>query len=364
MLSVMRLLLVHPGPDFSVHDVYTGWAEGLSEIGVEVAQFNFNDRLIFYSKALMMDYDENGDEVRDEQGLPIVRQALTQEGAFTLAMQGISHALYTFWPDIVLFVSGFFTQAGLLDIIRKRGHKVVMLNTESPYQEDAQLTRGQFCDLVLLNDPLNLRLYEEMGIPALYAPHAYRPKVHYPVTRYTRTPPIDLTFIGTAFKSRIDFFERMDFTGLDVLIAGNDWGKLPPDSPTVPYIGTGLTDADCVHNADAADLYRGTKMGINFYRRESEDEHKDDVGIAMGPREVEMAAIGLPFLRDPREEGDRVLHMLPTYASPEDASEQLRWWLQHDDERTAIARQARAAVADRTFVNNAKRLMQALDGIK
>ena len=81
----------------------------------------------------MMQYDANGDEVRDEAGLPIVHQALSQEGAFTMAMQGISHALLTFWPDVVLFVSGFFTTAGLLELCRKRNFKVVMLNTESPY---------------------------------------------------------------------------------------------------------------------------------------------------------------------------------------------------------------------------------------
>ena len=310
-----------------------------------------------------MQYDETGKEARDEQGLPVVHQALTQEGAFVLAMQGISHALYTFWPDVVVFVSGFFTNAGLLQIIRKRGHKIVMLNTESPYQEDTQIERAQFSDLTLLNDPVNLPLYDEWKIPALYMPHCYRPHVHYPSNRKLSVPPIDLTFIGTAFASRVRFFEALDLAGLDVLISGNDWGKLPESSPLVPYIGTGLVSADCVDNTDAANLYRETKMGINFYRQESEDEHVNDVAVAMSPREVEMAAIGLPFLRDPREEGDRVLHMLPTFASPEDASEQLRWWLAHPAERNEIARQARAAVADRTFVNNARRLLQALDNL-
>lgn len=308
----------------------------------------------------MMQYDANGDEVRDEAGLPIVHQALSQEGAFTMAMQGISHALLTFWPDVVLFVSGFFTTAGLLELCRKRNFKVVMLNTESPYQEDAQLERSQFCNLVMLNDPANLRLYDEWAIPAMYMPHAYRPAVHYPRT-VPLEDPIDFTFIGTCFKSRLEFFERLDLAGIDALIAGNDWGKIPETSPLVPYIGTGLTDADCVHNADTADLYRRSAMGINFYRRESEDEHLGDVGIAMGPREVEMAACGLCFLRDPREEGDKLLHMLPTFASPEDASEQLRWWLANSVEREEAARRAREAVADRTFVNNARRLLRALE---
>jgi hypothetical protein len=313
----------------------------------------------------MMAYNADGTEVRDEAGLPVVHQALNQEGAFQLAMQGVSHALYTFWPDVVVFVSGFFTQAGLLDVVGKRGHKIVMLNTESPYQEDAQLTRSQFADLTLLNDPANLHLYDEANIPVLYMPHAYRPAVHYPGTSKLLDPPADLTFIGTAFKSRIEFFEAMDLDGIDALIAGSDWGDLPETSPLAPHIGTERGSRnDCVNNTDTADFYRGSRMGINFYRRESEEEHAGDVGIAMGPREVEMAACGLPFLRDPRDEGDRVLSMLPVFASPQDASEQLRWWLKNEEKRTEAARQARAAIADRTFVNNARRLLRALEGLK
>lgn len=268
-----------------------------------------------------------------------------------------------FWPDAVVFVSGFFATAGVMEVIRKRGHKIVMLNTESPYQEDIQLLRAQFADLCLLNDPVNLPLYDEQGTPALYVPHCYRPAVHHPRTGPPPAKLIDLTFIGTAFKSRIDFFEALDLTGIDVLIAGNEWGKLPETSPLVPYIGSGLTDADCVDNTETAELYRQTKMGINFYRRESEDAHAGDVAVAMGPREVEMAACRLPFLRDQREEGDRVLPMLPTFASPEDASDQLRWWIVHDQERDKAGRQAQIAVQDRTFANNAKRMLRALENL-
>jgi hypothetical protein len=93
-----------------------------------------NDRLIFYSKALLPAIDpETGEEAKDEFGLPIVKQALSQEAAFTMAMQGLSHALYTFWPSVVIFVSGFFATAGLFEVIHKRNHKIVLLATESPY---------------------------------------------------------------------------------------------------------------------------------------------------------------------------------------------------------------------------------------
>jgi hypothetical protein len=222
--------------------------------------------------------------------------------------------------------------------------------------------RGGLADLNMLNDPVNLPKFREIG-PAAYMPHCYRPGIHYPRTG-PRDPgrASDLAFIGTAFPSRRKFFEAMDLSGLDVLIAGNDWGKTSPDSPLVPFIGTGLTDADCVNNDEAAEIYRHAKMGINFYRREAEDGW-DTRAYACGPREIEMAACGLPFLRDPRGEGDELLHMLPRYGSPEEASELLRWHLAREGVRDKIGAQAREAVADRTFENNVKRFLRLIEDL-
>lgn len=74
-----------------------------------------------------------------------------------------------------------------------------------------------------------------------------------------------------------------------------------------------------------------------------------------------MAACGLPFLRDPRAEGNEVLSMLPTFSTPAEASEQLRWWLNHPDYRQRAASLARAAIEDRTFENSARTLLKRLD---
>ena len=349
--------MVHPGPDFSVHDVLTGWHEAFQELGIEVAVFNTNDRLIFYSQALIDTHEQ------DEHGLPIVKQALTQDQAYVMTMQGLSHALYTFWPDVVMFVSAFFTTAGLFQLIRQRRHKIVLLHTESPYQDSAQLQRAEMADLNLLNDPANIEKYLDLGIPAEYQHHCYRPSIHYP-----RTGPIDpelasdLCFIGTAFESRVKFFEQLKLDGIDVLLGGSEWGKLKKNHPLAQYVGTGVqTEADCVDNPQAAELYRHARLGVNFYRRESEPEHENDIALAMGPREVEMAACGLPFLRDHRDEGDRILHMLPTFEGPEDASEKLRWWLDHPMESGRVASLARRAIEDRTFRNAAQKLLNRLE---
>lgn len=307
---------------------------------------------MFYSKALI------DTEKVDDTGHRIVRQAMGQVDAIRASMQGLSHACYAFWPDVVIFVSGFFVTGGEFELMRARNHKLVMVHTECPYQENEQLEKAQFMDLNLLNDPLNIERYEAHA-PAFYSPHAYRPELHRP-----RVGPVDpklasdMTFIGTAFQSRIKFFSDMDFKGIDFLLGGSNWDEdLDEGSPLRRYLGH---TTGCVDNDQAVSLYQNSKAGINLYRRESEDEHSGE-GWAIGPREVEMAACNLFYLRDSRPEGDEVFPMLPTFDSPGDATEKLRWWLAHDREREAAAFAARAAIADRTFEANARRLLARLD---
>lgn len=350
----MRILVVHPGPNFSVADVHDGWVEALRELGCQAESFNSDDRIQFYGHALI----STGDT--DDTGHPLVKRAMSDADALRMAMQGISHAAFTFWPDVVLFVSGFFVTPGIMGLLQQRGMKVVLLGTESPYQEKMQLERAQCSDITLLNDPVNIEQYRELGITVEYAPHAYRPSVHYP-----RSGPVnedlnaDLAFIGTGFASRVDFFERMNLDGLDVLLGGC-W-PMAQHSPLRQYMGHDIEE--CVPNDETAEVYRNAKCGINFYRREFDDADVDTEAVpwAMGPREVEQAACGMFYLRDPRAEGDEVLHMLPTFSGPEDAGEQLRWWIAHEDEREQAALKAREAIADRTFTSNAKRLLELLE---
>jgi spore maturation protein CgeB len=339
----MRVLLVHPGPGFSVHDVYVGWQEGLTEAGASVASYNLHDRLTFYDRTYL-NVEEN-----------YFRKALTADQAVELAVNGILSGCYQFWPDVVLIVTGFLTQPEMLDLLRARGHKVVLLHTEEPYELDRELAIAAHADLNLLNDPVNLDKFRAVA-PSIYMPHAYRPSLHRPGT-FDPEAASDFAFVGTAFKSRIEFFEAMNFDGLDVALAGN-WQGLADDSPLRKYLAHQIEQ--CCDNAEGVRLYQSAKAGLNLYRRETE-EGGSFSGWAMGPREVEMAAAGLFFLRDPRGEGDEVLSMLPTFATPEDASEQLRWWLSRDGFREEAARQARTAVADRTFTAHAKQLLRLLE---
>lgn len=360
-----RILLVHPGPDFSVADVYRGWEKSLRKMGHTVLTYNTNDRLTYYGRSRMPDPGKPACETCGQ--LP-THQAHDADGIMTLGMDGLYKELYVFWPDVVFFVSAFYMTAPMLQVIRTRRHKIVMLHTESPYQDGEQMTRGDFADLNLLNDPANLAAWKELEVPAAYMPHAYDPDVHHPGTGRKE---MDFAFIGTLFKSRAEFFSRMDFTGIDAAFGGSGWDLAMND---YPELVTKVVDRDkghrlvdylahpldyCVGNDETADVYRKAKAGINFYRREGEAGQVQ--GWAMGPREVEMAACGLFFLRDPRPESDEVFPMLPQFTCPEEASEELHWWLEHDQAREERAQMAYERIASRTFDNNARKALALME---
>lgn len=322
---------------FSVQDVAEGWVQGLRDQGCTVLDFNFDDRLNFYAAA------------RVPKDGALVRAFSTVEAA-TLASKGVEAAAYEFLPDVVVIVSGFFIPPPVYELLRVRGVKVVLLHTESPYEDDRQVKRAPFADLNVLNDPTNIEQYPPHTI---YLPHAHDPARHRPQPA-SPDAASDFCFVGTGYTARTKFFEAVDWSGIDVALGGN-WRKLDVDSPLRKYLAHDIEE--CCPNDVTVDLYASTKASANLYRQEA--SHNAD-GWAMGPREVELAATGTFFLRESRGESDLVLPMLPTFSDADDFSSQLRWWLAHDDARIEAAQAAREAVADRTFTSNAAQMLTRL----
>jgi hypothetical protein len=337
----MRALVVNPGPNFSVADVARGWARGLADLGVQVRTFELDKLLDYFAYAYT---DRNGEIVK----------AHTETEAIQLAAGQIKAACYDWWPDLVIVVSGFFMYPQLVDIMRDRHRHVVLLCTESPYEDEAQLQKAAWYDGVVLNDPTNLDAFAEVcDGPALYAPHAYDPAVHY---RAPAKHHADVSWIGTCYPSRAAFLEQVDWSGLDVSFGGNF-----KDAPESLLRFVGHEPEECVDNDVTAEVYRGSLASFNIYRAETNGQLSDSAdGWAMGPREVEMARCGLWFARQSRPESDEVFPMLPTFSDPQELGDQLRWAIANPEARMMAVERAFAAVEDRTFPNNARALLQAL----
>ena len=331
--------MVHPGPEFSVADVCTGWVRGLTSLGVDVQLYNLNERLSFYTNAYLKADDET------------YIKAFPTEAAMELAAQHLRSACYDWWPDLVVVISCFWIPPFVLEVMRARRHQLVCVYTESPYEDDRQLTMAPFFDHVLVNDPTHLDRYREV-VPADYVPHAYNPEVHRPGLEL---PDLDCVFVGTGYPSRAEWLREVDWTGIDLTLAGN-WQHTGPELEQ--YLAHDVDE--CLPNEDTAALYRRARTSFNLYRTEANQPELSD-GWAMGPREVELAATGCWFARQPRPEGDELLPMLPVVETPGELGDVLRWALAHPVERELAALAARKAVADRTFENNARSLLQRLD---
>lgn len=339
----MKAVVVAPGPEFSVQDVYHGWLAGLRHHGVTAVPFNLHDRLNFYADCQM---ERNGE----------YRKALEFDGAVKITLEGLLGVLYEVMPELLVFTSGFFLDYDLIDKIRATGrHKLVMLHTESPYEDDRQVEAAQHFDVNVLNDPINI---DRFPAGTIYIPHAYNPAVHHPEGR---SDVYDFSFIGTGYPSRTEFFEKVEWGGARVAFGGN-WPNVEDDSPLAPLLLH--QPGECIDNTDTADLYRMTAMSANLYRGAdpSESERPENAeGWAMGPREVELAACGTFFARESRGEGDVVFPMLPKISEPAELSDVLAWSIENPDLREAAAAAARAAIVDRTFANNAAALLRAVD---
>jgi hypothetical protein len=338
----VRVLVCHPGADFSVADVHRGYVKGLRQLGCQVAEFNLNDGLAFYASIVI-----------DGEKLPA--QWVVERAGFDLHGR-----IWEWWPDLIVVISGFYVLPLTWQILQGRPHKTAVIFTESPYEDDRQLNLVENADpdVVVVNDPINIERFRQAHKTVEHLPHCYDPEIHYPGTG---DRPTDFSFVGTGYPSRIRLFEQVDWSGIEAEFAGH-WKGLDPQSPLRPL----LRDApnECIPNEDTADLYRSSKMSANLYRGKDPVEANApalQAGWAVGPREIELAACKTPFLREPRGEGDELFPTHPTFGSPAEFSAHLRWWLTHDTARTTAAETAYAAIADRTFDNNARRLLELVD---
>lgn len=338
----MRALVVHPGPEFSVADVFNGWVDGLTALGVEVMPYNLNDRMTWGAHAYL--------EAKDGS---YVKAFPTTDDVYSFALSGLYRAAYRWWPDLIVFISGFVVDADFVRVAQARGHKVVCVYTESPYEDTRQLVTAAAFDAIAVNDPTNLERFKA-ETRAIYTPHAYRPEIHHPGPSDCKS---DCVFVGTGYPSRQAFIDRVDWSDIDLALAGN-W-EHAPESLTRHVIHD---LEDCVDNDRTADLYRGATTSFNLYRAETNGDVDDSGdGWAIGPREVELAACGTWFARQSRPESDELFPMLPTFDSPEELGDLIRWALAHPSEAADAAAAARLAVVDRTFPNNVAALLRTLD---
>jgi len=340
----MRIIVAYPGAIFSTFDVAHNYTKALKDLGHDVHVFDYHTRLWFYSEALKHWATVN----------PTAKRAPSDN--LIMASEAIILDTIEFVPDVILMVYGVQLHRRAFDLLHRLQVKIVLLLTESPYLDDIQAeiaTKG-FAAGLLTNDKNSVdRLKEATGLPTAYLPHSYNPDTHKPMLTVPEGFHHDVFFRGTLWPERQETFLPLAELLQDDYDIDIDGIMLKDDDPDFSGI---------MPNELVAMHYAGSKICINKHRTiskgyEGEDRQvhiAPDAAYSLGPRTYEVAACGTFQLSDYRPELKDVFNgSIPTYTDGADLLAKVRYYLTHDEERAALAKQARQAVSHCTFADRA-----------
>jgi spore maturation protein CgeB len=342
----LRVLLIHPGASWSTHDVYEGLVYGLRAHGVEVFTYRLDLQLDASQKSLYWLWrgrkksdptlpKPNGADVLHHAGVCALDAALDRQ------------------VDVVLVVSAMFLHPNLIVKWKRAGLRIAVLFTESPYDLEQERAVAAIVDGCWTNERCAVADFKEVNARTGYLPHGWHPVTHNPAatTDDADVPAHDVVFVGSGFRERAQWFNAVDWTGIDLGLYGA-WDRVGLSRSMQTRVRGGI-----VSNAHSAALYRRAKVGLNLYRRS-----RGFSGLAithaaesLNPRAYELAACGVFHLSEARAEvvetfGD----LVPTFRTPEEASTLVRQWLADDNGRVRIAAALPAVVAEASWVDRSR----------
>jgi spore maturation protein CgeB len=328
----MKILLAYPGPVHSNFDVAAGYHRALAALGHEVVAFEYHKYISFYQGAFTH-WQQQNPEFR-ATAADIMKSAAERLLVETVAAE----------PDLLLIVTGLSLPAATFAQVCRMGVPVVVLLTESPYQDAEQLDLLKYpaVKLALTNERTSVaRLEKHSGVKTRYLPHAFEPERHRP---HKVGPEFvsDVFFHGTVWPEREALLQAALALPCHARISG-----YRPDRPMDP--------ASVITNADMARFYSGAKIALNIHRHSQDAEL---VPESIGPRAYEIAACGAFQLADARAELlDLFGPSVPVFDGPADLRDKIVYYLAHDDERVTLAARARARVVGCTFAARAQKIL-------
>lgn len=335
----MKLLIVHPGAEFSLTEVYDGLKKGLARAGAETIPYRLDGRIHRAVSWL--------EHVWEHRGEDSTLTEPTWADALYLACRDITEMAWEHEVDWVIIVSGVYLHPhAIKQFDRPRPFRIGAVFTESPYSDGMQCELAPHVDLCWTNDRASLERIRHFNPATYYLPTGFDWDRHQPGPAPEGTPAHDVVFVGAGLTERIELLEAVDWTGIDLGLYGR-WPLLREDSPLRPYLRQETLD-EVISNERACDLYRAAKIGLNLYRT-STILHADAGHIggaySLNPRAYELAATRTFQLSEHRPETREVFgDSVPYFFNAAELGAQLRWYLDHPEERARCADEAYARV--------------------
>jgi hypothetical protein len=345
----MRLLLCHPGAVNSIHDVFSGLRFGLQHHGVAPLEYRLDVRAAVAHKTLHV-MARQARKVHPDVPKPTSADVL-YEASIGMVARALRHKV-----DAVLIVSAMYVHPDALVLMKRAGLRVCVLFTETPYDLEQELRTAAMVDGCWTTERSALPQFRAVNTTSGYLPHAWHPETHRPdLPDTTHVSTHDVVFVGSGWSERVEWFNAIDWEGINLGIYGPGWLR-----------GLKKSLRGCVHdgpvtNAVASALYRRAKVGLNLYRNVNREGHVV-VGESLSPRAYELAACGVFHLSEYRPEVREVFGALvPTFRTPTEAAALMRMWLADDAGRAQIAAQLPARVAEASWIHRTETVLGDLE---
>lgn len=380
---IRRVLLVTPGGKWSTHDVFCGLHRGFKAIGVESFPFDTSTHLEEANEwvKLLREMRGGGDFDSADEYMAASTWAVDEKAVIrALAVEA----------DAVVVITGFLFSPFIVPLFHRAGMPVMVYCTESPYDDDIQLEFAPAYAIATTNDRASLPLFEAAvgavgaDTRVMHLPLGYDPETHYPGAGLDcdLAPAHDVVFVGNVFPSRERFLSALDWRaeGIDLGLYG-DFRTMPVESTLWSYVPREATPDDPVRIVDnrvTTALHTKSKIVLNFFREERFRGPIDDPETwrtpaatvtgaeSVNPRIIECAAAGNFVLSQWRAELDDPpwRGVIPTFESPQEMADLIRYYLDHDDERDDIAGELVAAAEGWSYHDRARQIVTALGEVK
>lgn len=339
----MRVELLHPGASWSTADVFDGLLYGLRYHGAEVITYRLDTRIEASSAAAHYLW-----RVRKRTD-PTAQKSSIADIWYDAGCRALETAL-RHRVDVVIIVSAMFIIRDLIEMMKRAGLRVVILFTESPYDQEEELRLAPLVDGCWTNERASLPAFMAVNPNAGYLPHAWHPDKHYVSNRSIGDlPSHDVVFVGSGFPERVEWFNAINWTDIDLGLYGS-WKNLGLKKQVSRCVRGGT-----ISNEMAASLYRRAKIGLNLYRARGQARRPlSVVPESLSPRAYELAQCGAFHLSEYRREVQEVFgHRVPTFSTPIEAAALIRLWLKQADERQRLAAELPACVAEASWITRA-----------
>ncbi len=276
-----------------------------------------------------------------------------------LLSQLVERRAEAFTPDVVLVLAQAPVGEESLERIRGRGATVAYWFVEDFRRMPYWKRIANSTDAFFVIQWEAQEAIQAAGAPLVRClPLAAQPSIHKPcrlsqeeVDRYGSA----VSFVGAGYNNRRNFLSRLASPGLKVW--GNEWDGSPSVLAEVVQ-----EEGRRVSTEETVKIFNASRINLNVHSshyHEAIDPHGDFVN----PRAFEIAACGAFQLVDKRSMLREVFtdQEVAVFEGLRDAKEQIRYFLDHEEDRLAVAERGRRRVlSEHTYVLRMKELLGTL----